>query len=611
MSVLPSILVYERRCGFCTRSVQRWKARTGHRVLYLPREALLPVLFGVSPAASKRSVQLIEPNGRRYDRSEAVFRALSRAPGLGVLKYVPRLPFVRFFADQVYRFVARHRVLAAKVDRMLLGRDPTPPSNALIRSLFVRGMGAIYLAAFTSLGAQVRGLYGKRGVLPINELLNRGREVLGDDAWKHFPSIFLAGASDEALVRACRAGQALSIVLMLGIAPRATLAALWAMYLSFVSTGREFLSFQWDALLLETSVPAVLIAPSGVRPTWRAEEPPWTAVLLMRWYVARFFYEAGIAKLRSGDETWRTRTACGHHYQTQPLPTPLGWYAHQLPPAIHKFSTYAALDIEIYAPFLALAPRRVRRLGFVALTGLQLLIAATGNYGFFNALSVVLSLWYLDDAALLRGRAAAKPRRTSGLRRFLIAAGAAPLFAATLGAHRIGYGKRAVPRAIERLVGFVQRAHSLGVYGLFADMTTQRPEIAIECSNDGSHWQEYSFRYKPGDPRRRPRWVAPHQPRLDWQMWFAALGPPPMWFFRFLQRLLEASPEVLALLERAPFGERRPKYVRARLYRYRVTNSETRKRTGEWWNRELVGVYVPPIALAPKRATPYADARQS
>lgn len=608
--MLPPILVYEKHCVFCRRAVLRWKARTGSRVLYLPRETpLLPRLLGVSSRAARRAVQLVETDGTIYQGAEAVFRTLGRAPGLALITRIARLPVLRWGAELVYRWVARHRPLVGAIDRALLGRDPTPPSSALVRSLFVRGMGAMYLAAFTSLGAQVRGLYGRRGLLPIAELLDRGKAVLGDDAWKQYPSIFLAGASDEALVRACRAGQLLSIGLMLGLAPRPTLFALWGLYLSFVSTGREFLSFQWDVLLLETGVDAFVVAPSGLRPTFRAEEPPWPAVLLMRWHALRFFCEAGIAKVRSGDETWRARTACRFHYGTQPLPTPLAWTAHALPRWCHRVSTELALDIERWSPLLAFAPRRLRRLGFAVLVGLQTLIAATGNYGFFNALSGVISLWLLDDAVLVRTRPLPRPPRTSGLKRALIDAGAAVLFAASLGAHLLRYGRRAVPEALTKLVDFGQRARSLGAYGLFASMTTERPEIVIEASNDDVEWAEYSFRYKPGDPRRGGRWVAPHQPRLDWQMWFAALSVPPRWFYRLLQRLLEASPDVLALLEHAPFGDRPPRFVRAVLYDYRMNDRATRRRTGEYWQRTRLGLYVPPVTLNERTSRRFVGAR--
>src|SRR5690606_14155763 len=108
------------------------------------------------------------------------------------------------------------------------------------------------------------------------------------------------------------------------------------------------------------------------------------------------------AKLQSGDPSWRDGSALATHHETTPLPTPLGWYAHQLPPALHGASTRAALGLELGAPFLACGPRRVRTLGFGLLNGLQLGIAATGNYGFFNLASSVLSLWALDDAQLGR-----------------------------------------------------------------------------------------------------------------------------------------------------------------------------------------------------------------
>jgi hypothetical protein len=128
-------------------------------------------------------------------------------------------------------------------------------------------------------------------------------------------------------------------------------------------------------------------------------------------------------------------------------------------------------------------------------------------------------------------------------------------------------------------------------------MTTARPEIVIEGSRDGEAWKEYGFRYKPGDPGRAPRWVAPHQPRLDWQMWFAALEAPPEWFAVLLERLLDGSPDVLALLQTNPFPEGPPRYVRALLYEYRMTDLPTRRRTGAWWTRTALGPYFPACEL--------------
>lgn len=467
--------------------------------------------------------------------------------------------------------------------------------NAVVRSAFVRSLGATYFAAFTSLGAQVRGLYGARGVLPIDEVLEDAR-AFGRRRYRVLPTLFWLGASDDALVRACRAGQALSVALMLGVAPRPVIAALWALYLSFVNVGREFLSYQWDVLLLETSVHAFVIAPSGLlaRRARRDEEPPWHAVLLLRWLAARFYYEAGIAKLRFGDESWRARTACAYHYETQPLPTPLAWFAHQLPARFHRYATSAALGIECLAPFFAFGSRRERVAGFVALAGLQVLIAATGNYGFFNLLSIVLTIPLLDDDVL---GLAQRPRRPpSRVRRFLMAAGEAALFVAGVGAHLMRFGKRDTPRWLERVTEPLVRVRSMSAYGLFANMTKRRLEIELEGSNDLRDWRPYTFRFKPSVPAGRPRFIAPHQPRLDWQMWFAALQRPPPWFYRLMQRVLEGSPEVLALFGSVPFAEP-PRYLRAVLYDQKLTDRATRTRTGRWYRRERLGLYAPPMTL--------------
>jgi hypothetical protein len=130
-------------------------------------------------------------------------------------------------------------------------------------------------------------------------------------------------------------------------------------------------------------------------------------------------------------------------------------------------------------------------------------------------------------------------------------------------------------------------------------MTTSRLEIVVEGSKDGATWLEYQFKYKPGNVNRRPRWVEPHQPRLDWQMWFAALGNyrNNPWIVNFMFRLLQGSPEVLALVERNPFPSTPPRYVRAQLYEYRFTAWEERRQTGAWWQRESRGAYLPPISL--------------
>ncbi len=587
------ILIFDGACEFCRRSVQRWQARTGDRVTYLPlqRRGILRAL-GIAPSDAFRAVQLVTPDCKRYSGADAVFRTLEYAPEPQTLARIGRLPLLRALADVVYRQIAKHRGLAGHIDSLLRGTSTAPAGALFVRRAFVRSLGGVFLVAFSSLSPQLKGLYGKLGIQPIDELLAAARKRLPPrERLRRFPTVFWLDASDGTLAFACRAGQLASLLLALGIAPRTTAALAWLLYLSFVSPGREMLSYQWDALLLENGLHAMAIGGS------RTTRPPWTTVALMRWLAARLQFESGHCKLASRDRAWRTGEACVVHFETQPLPTRLGWYAHQAPRSVKRAATYATLAIELGAPILAFAPRRLRHLGFALLTGLQGLIAATGNYGFFNLLTLVDNLWLLDDAAL--GRTRSRGTRPRWWQHVGTAAAALPIVALSLSVFVSRMFTRArIPQPLDKLHAAVAPLRSVSPYGLFAVMTMDRPEIVIEGSDDGATWREYQFRYKPGALDKPPRLAAPHQPRLDWQMWFAALGPAPAWFVRLLERLLEGTPEVLSLFASNPFPDHAPRYVRALLYDYHMTDRQTRRNTGAWWRRELLGTYVPAVKLA-------------
>ncbi|NMO19597.1 DUF393 domain-containing protein [Pyxidicoccus fallax] len=604
------LVLFDGDCGFCRRWVARWQLSTEGRVRFEPGGWWHRLRYGIRAKDMRRAMQLVEPSGRVSQGAEAVFRALSWSPhrGTRVAARLGLLPGVLHVARGVYAVVARNRRTASRVDRWLFGGAVVPREYRRVRWAFLRLVGGTFLIAFTSLGRQVLGLYGQRGIRPVHERLKAHEDV--EPGWERVrttPTVFWLGASDAALVRGCRAGQVLSLALMFNIAPRLSASLLWGLYLSYVSVGREFLSFQWDVLLLEMGLLSMLTAPGGMRPGLGRDAPSALDVFLFRQLVFRLYFGSGVSKLQSGDRTWRELTAMNHYYETAPLPTRGGWYAHHLPRWFQKASTAVTLGLETAGPFLTFAPRRLRRFGFWAFAGLQGTILATGNYGFFNFQALVLGLWLLDDAALRRVLplesdvpAEARP----WWRTALSATTAAPLV--VLGASEM-LRRFEWPRRSERVMGMLgwldSRARplrSVNPYGLFAVMTVERPEILVEGSDDGENWKEYSFHYKVGDPKRPPRQVAPHQPRLDWQMWFAALGSPPSWFIAFLARLLEGSPEVLKLLERNPFPDKPPRVVRAVLYDYRMASLEERRRTGDWWRRERLGLYVPPLALAPE-----------
>lgn len=604
------LVLFDGDCGFCRRWVARWQLSTRGRVRFEPGRWWHRLAFGIRKQDMRRAMQLVEPSGRVTQGAEAVFRMLAWSPrrGTRTVAKLGLLPGVLHAARGVYAVISRNRRPAARVDSWLFGRTVAPREYRLVRWAFLRLMGGTFLIAFSSLGRQVLGLYGSRGIRPVRDRLEAERVAV--PGWERFrvtPSVFWLDDSDEALVRGCRAGQVLSLMLMLNIAPRASASLLWALYLSYVSVGREFLSFQWDVLLLEMGLLSAFTAPGGLRPGLGRDAPSALDVFLFRLLVFRLYFGSGVSKLQSGDETWRELRAMDHYYETAPLPTRGGWYAHHLPRGFHQATTAATLGVETALPFLTFAPRKLRQLAFWVFAGLQGSIAATGNYGFFNVQSLALGLWLLDDAALRRvlpldAEAPAGPR--PWWRTGLSAVLAAPV--AVLGTSEVlrrfdvwPRGSARIQGALGWLEGQARPLRSVNPYGLFSVMTVERPEILVEGSDDGEHWKEYPFRYKVGDPERPPRQVAPHQPRLDWQMWFAALGAPSSWFIAFLGRLLEGAPEVLKLLERNPFPDGPPRLVRAVLYDYKMADLEERRRTGTWWKRERLGLYVPPLALAP------------
>ncbi|HEX5111101.1 MAG TPA: lipase maturation factor family protein [Vicinamibacterales bacterium] len=472
--------------------------------------------------------------------------------------------------------------------------------------VFLRLLGVAYLIAFWSLAQQVPGLIGHDGVLPAKDFLSDVRawaDTIGPglDRYRLAPTLFWLGTSDAALQGVAYGGAALSLLLIAGLAPAIVLPLLWIGYLSLSVVCGDFLSFQWDSLLLETGLLATCVAPFAWRDRLRdATDPPAIARWLVWWLLFRLMLGSGAVKLASGDPTWRDLTALAVHYETQPIPTPIAWYADLLPLWIQRFSTAMVLVVELAVPLLIVAGRRPRRLAAVIFIGLQLLIAVTGNYAFFNLLTIALCVMLLDDRTpVIQRLASPSPVAAVSGRRWLpvvVAIVTVPVSVSIL-AGQLGFGR---PGAVRALADGIDPLRSVNGYGLFAVMTTTRPEIVVEGSMDGSTWKAYEFFDKPGDLSRRPPWVAPFQPRLDWQMWFAALGrfEDEHWFQRFCARLLEGSPAVTKLLASNPFPDAPPRFVRATLYRYRFTDWSAGRSTGDWWTRERLGEYAPVLSRA-------------
>jgi len=623
------LLIWDGDCGFCRASIDRWRGATGDRLDYATFDEAADRLRAFGLTDRRDAVRLLEPDGRATSGAEAVFRAMAHAGcRRWSLRLYDHLPLFAPTAELCYRLVASNRGRITTLLRWWWGRSLERPSFHVSSALFLRLLGVVYLFAFASLWVQLDGLLGEDGILPAGEYLTRletFHRTQDDPGWIgwRFPTLAWWNASDGFLNGLCAGGVALSLLLLLGLVPRACLALLWLAYLSLVWVGQDFFSFQWDILLLETGFLAIWLAPWSLRSRLlRDRHPPRLAIGLVWWLLFRLMFESGVVKLTWDDpypaqalgpngNTWEDLTALTYHYWTQPLPLATSWFVAKLPIWMHKASVLGVCAIEIVLPFLIFGPRRLRHVACAGIAGLMLLISATGNYNFFNLLTLVLALTLVDDTLWPR----AIRERITGADPPLLASPTratsfvlVPLFALVmvLSTPQIGDAVAAPP--LDR--GSPSLASRMGIgqfflvnsYGLFRHMTETRPEIVIEGSLDGVDWKPYEFRWKPGDPARRPGFTGPHQPRLDWQMWFEALRLERVhgmrgaieprtsspWFQRFLQRLREGEPAVTSLLRENPFPEQPPERIRVALYRYRFTTSEERRASGNWWHRTLV-----------------------
>jgi hypothetical protein len=482
-----------------------------------------------------------------------------------------------------------------------------PRSYRVSTWLFLRLLGLVYLIAFASFLVQARGLVGPDGILPLSPTLRALAAQIPGSKFSAMPTLSWLNPDSPPVASLAMGGIALSVLLMLGLAPLPCVALLWALYLSLAVDGRAFMGFQWDNLLLETGLMALLLAPPTLRSSLAKDpEPTRAARWLLYGLLFRLVFGSGLVKLSGGDPHWRDLSALSYHFWTQPLPLWPAWYVNLLPGWFQHASCLGVFVVELGAPLLIIAPA-TRKAAFAAITGLMLLIACTGNYCFFNLLTVALCLPLLDDAGWplwLRARTAAPAApavpRSRGVRAPLVAASAAFLALLSLPPFLSQAGFRgAWPPWMISLESAAYPLRSVNTYGLFAEMTTRRREIVIEGSDDRVQWKEYGFGWKPGDPLRRPRLAAPYQPRLDWQLWFAALGTMQdnPWFQNLCVRLLQGSPAVLGLLSYNPFPNHPPRYLRALLYDYRFTDAATRRATGAWWQRTLIGDYSPVLWL--------------
>jgi hypothetical protein len=484
------------------------------------------------------------------------------------------------------------------------------PTYWLTRFLILRLLGLVYFFAFLSLTRQVLPLIGEHGLTPIHAFLQDVVFYRGSrwEGFKTYPSLFWLDASDALLQRLAWLGCALAVPVVLGYANAILLAVLWALYMSFVHVGQIWYGYGWEIQLLETGFLAIFLCqPFDLRPFPRRASPT-VVIWLFRWLIFRIMLGAGLIKIR-GDECWRDLTCLFYHYETQPIPNPLSWYAHFAPRWFHRLGVGFNHLTELGMPWLAFGPRLARHVAGVTMLGFQLSLILSGNLSFLNYLTIVPVLACFDDQLLARVLPAGLVRRAAQA-----SASATP--------SRLQQG---VAVALAALVGFLSIApvanlispsqvmntsfgalDLVNTYGAFGSVGKVRYEIVLEGTSDetigeATRWKPYEFVCKPGDPKRRPCVISPYQPRLDWQIWFAAMTTPKgaPWVVHLVWKLLHNDRGALSLLANNPVREAPPRYIRARYFRYEFAPSG--RRNGAWWKRSYVDDWLYPLSIGDPR----------
>ncbi len=478
-------------------------------------------------------------------------------------------------------------------------------SDAIVaRWIFLRALGVLFFSAFYSLHFQIHGLIGEHGILPARAYLEAVAMEHGpfERVWLA-PTFLWLGAGRVALDAVVVVGGSASVLLAVGVAPRAACAVCTMAFLSFVAAGQDFADYQSDGMLLEAGFLSLFLAPRGLWPGLAAAAPPSRAsVFMLRWECFRIYFESGVAKLASGDPHWRDLTAMDHYYENGPLPTWIGYYAQHLPRAFHAATALLTLVLELLVVWLFFVGPRARRACFFIVTPLQIGIILTANYAFLNYLVLWLGVLLLDDATLARmGRrsVAIAPEVTTPSaprgRTWGAAIVLSWLFTATI-------LEVFVPPDIALYwpARVVEPARIANRYGLFAVMTEARYEIEFQVTADGETWRALPFRYKPQDVNEAPGIYAPYQPRFEWNLWFASLGTwrRNEWVVEAEQRIAMREPAVLALFRGDPLAGAPVRGVRAVLWQYAFTDLAEKRATGAWWRREERGLYAPRLERA-------------
>lgn len=480
----------------------------------------------------------------------------------------------------------------------------------LTRFVLLRLLGVVYAVAFLVAAKQILPLIGSDGLLPVSLFLQRVESHTGSATagFVRLPSVFWLVHSDAALQVAAWTGLVLSCVVVAGYANAVLMTVLWLLYMSFVHVGQDWYGYGWEIQLLETGFLAIFLCPLLDGRPFPKRAPPLVVIWLFRWLIFRIMIGAALIKLR-GDSAWRDLTALYYHFETQPIPGPLSRWFHFLPHGMLKGGVLFNFAAELVAPWFAFYPRTGRHIAGAIMVLFQLTLILSGNLSFLNWLTIVPALacfddrfWtrLLPDALVSRATLSATTAQSSRAMQ-----GTAWGVAALVGVLSI--------QPVVNMVSPNQIMNTsfdpldlVNTYGAFGTVGRERLNVVFEGTDSttldaNTVWRAYPYEALPVALDERPRQIAPYQPRLDWQMWFAAMGSVQQypWTLHLVWKLLHNDREALSLLRENPFPEKPPQYVRAIRYRYEFVPPANPN--GDWWKRQELDVWLPPLSATDPR----------
>ncbi len=488
----------------------------------------------------------------------------------------------------------------------ILNTPDGPPNYWLTRFLILRLLGVVYAIAFLVAINQIVPLIGTDGLLPVNLYFKQISIALGSAGvgFLRLPSVFWLWNSDTALLSVAWIGFLISCILAAGYTNALLMAVLWFLYMSIVHAGQDWYGYGWEIQLTETGFLAIFLCPLLDMRPFPKRPPPFLIIVLFRWLVFRIMFGAGMIKYR-GDKIWRNGTALNYYFETQPIPGPLTRWFHFLPRVVLRIGVLFNWLAELAAPLFAFGPRLGRHIAGTVIFLFQLAIIISGNLSFLNWLTIIPALACLDDGywqkllpAILINKAQAAARAAEESKPMTVTAWVVAIVVGLL--------------SIQPVLNILSPGQIMNTsfdtfdivntYGAFGSVGKERYNVVFEgtMDNDTSSiaaWKPYIYKGLPVALNQRPPQVAPYQLRLDWQMWFAAMGSPNdyPWTFNLIWKLLHNDKGALSLFAGNPFQTGPPRYIRAVLYRYSF--AKPGNTAGEWWNREKLGLWLPAMSV--------------